>query len=240
MDKLLIDTLLILVIIILLWLGKRSLRAMVQAQQVEWGQSWLNHLDGLNRLFCRHYHRLQHTPFDLPTQGAALLIANHLSGLDPLILMASVRRPLRFLIAREQYERFGFQWFFRAIGCIPVDRGHRPEVALRMALRALEAGEVIALFPQGTFVMPGQSLPLKRGGFWLAQRTGSPIYPAHISGIGAPGYIFLSILWRSKAVIVGHPPIKWSGEYKLEDLQALLEGKVALPILNNRPIDTSQ
>lgn len=227
MYSILFSMIAIVLVLILFLLIRRGWQAVEVARQIEWGAGWLNFLDGLNRLFCKYYHRLQIiSPLELPAEGPAVVVANHLSGLDPILLMASSPRPLRFLIAREQYERFGFTWLFRAVGCIPVDRSHRPEVALRVALKALKAGEVIALFPQGTFVLPGESKPLKRGGLWLAQRTQCPIYPAFISGINCKAFIFITIFFcRSRAKIHFHSPIYWSGKQDLEHLQQLLEGK---------------
>jgi len=227
MYELLLSITVAILIIGFIWLLRKGLKITLAAQQTDWGKTGLNYLDGLNRLFCKHYHRLQYTPIELPSQGAAIVVANHLSGLDPLLLVAVTRRPLRFLIAREQYERFGLKWLFQAIGCIPVDRGSRPEIALRAALRALEAGEVIALFPQGTFVLPGESQKIKKGSLWLAEHTNSPIYPAYISGISGMGYIFLSLLWRSHAVIASYPPLANSSNQQLEYLQALLEGRIS-------------
>ena len=80
-------------------------------------------------------------PIPLPETGAAIVVCNHISGLDPLVLIAATPRPLRFLIAREEYERFGLQWLFRLGKCIPVERDKRPELAMRAALRAIENGE---------------------------------------------------------------------------------------------------
>jgi 1-acyl-sn-glycerol-3-phosphate acyltransferase len=216
----------IIIIIALLWLLIRFFRAVAAAQKTDWGKTWLNYLDGLIYLFCKYYHRLEYTPIDLPAQGAAIVVANHLSGLDGLLLIATTRRPLRFLIAREEYERFGLMQLFRAAGSIPVDRSHRPEIALRAALRALEAGEVIALFPQGRMILPGETRKLKRGAFWLAQQTNSPIYPAFMSGIAGVGYIFRGILWRSHAKLVSYPPLDWRDKNNVEYLQTLFEGKL--------------
>jgi len=74
-------------------------------------------------------------------------VSNHVSGLDPLLLIAATRRPLRFVIAREEYERWGLRWLLHAVGCIPIARGRNPRSALSAARAALEAGEVVALFP---------------------------------------------------------------------------------------------
>jgi len=103
--------------------------------------------------------------------GCALLACNHISGLDPFLLIAASPRPLRFMIAREEYERFGLRWLFRRGHCIPVDRDRQPERALREALRALNAGEVVAVFPQGGIQRESQGhRKLKGGVVRLAQK----------------------------------------------------------------------
>ncbi|MGD8931917.1 MAG: lysophospholipid acyltransferase family protein, partial [Chromatiales bacterium] len=124
-------------------------RRCLAASDVDWGNSMLNRFDGCIRLFCRHWHRLQPVELAIPETGPAILVSNHISGLDPLLMVSCSRRPLRFLIAREQYQRIGLRRLYKAIGCIPVDRERSPEKALRAAFRALRAGEVIALFPHG-------------------------------------------------------------------------------------------
>jgi 1-acyl-sn-glycerol-3-phosphate acyltransferase len=218
----------IIILIIFLWLLIRAFKAIKAAQQTDWGSSGMNFIDGFNRLFCKYYHRLQYTPIELPAQGAAILVANHISTLDPLLLVAATRRPLRFLIAREYYELFGLKWFFRAMGCIPVDRSVHPETALRAALKALEAGEVITLFPQGGVVLPGEPRKLKRGFVWLAQRTHSTIYPTFVSGIARTGgdNILIDLLVRSHAKLESYPPLDWrEAEKNVAYLQALFEGE---------------
>lgn len=193
-----------------------------QARGADWGHWSLNVIDGLNRLFCRYYHRLQTQPIDLPKTGAAIVIANHLSGLDPLLLIASSPRPLRFLILRQEYERFWLKWFFKRMGCIPVDRETRPELALRAALHALEQGEVIAIFPQATFVMPGESKKLKQGSFWLARQVNCNLYPIHIRGISQMGTIFSAIFTPSHSILTHFPALAGS---EIEKAQELLDGK---------------
>lgn len=191
----------------LFWLN----RVCEKAHEVDWGNVWLNRLDGLNRLFCRRYHRQGGDRIELPESGAALLVSNHISGLDPFLLVAASRRPLRFLIAREEYQRFGLTWLFRAIGCIPVDRSGRPEKAFREALRALDAGEVIALFPHGRIHVRHQldeePPRLKGGVVKLAEKSAAPIYPATLSGISGEGSVIGGVLRRSHAVVRAHAPI---------------------------------
>jgi 1-acyl-sn-glycerol-3-phosphate acyltransferase len=190
----------------------RLYRLLRAANFTEWGGSWLNLLDGLNRLFCRYYHRLQ--PFDLPipSEGPAVVIANHVSGLDPLLLIAASRRPLRFLIAREQYERLGLNRLFRAVGCIPVDRQGRPERALREALKSLRQGEVVALFPYGRIHLPSErGLKLKPGALFLARRSAAPLIPVRIEGVSGIGRVISAVFIRSRASLSAGVPFHPAG-----------------------------
>ncbi len=182
-------------------------RAAGRHRAADWGGPWLNRLDGLNRFLCRRYHRLPEVWLPLPERGPALVASNHVSGLDPLLLIAASRRPLRFIIAREEYERPVLTGLFRAIGCIPVDRGARPEQALRAALRALQAGEVVALFPHGRIHLDRDPpRPLKPGVAWLAAQVGCPVVPARVEGVRAERHTVLAPLLRSHARVVPFEP----------------------------------
>jgi 1-acyl-sn-glycerol-3-phosphate acyltransferase len=178
------------------------------ANEVDWGPRWLNRIDGFIRLLCRHFHRLSPSPIVLPDRGAAILVSNHVSGLDALALIAATKRPLRFLIAREEYERRGLHWVLRAAGCIPVDRENRPERAYREALRALASGEVVAVFPHGGIRWPvNPHTPLKAGAVQLAQRSKSLLYPVYIDGIKGKGRNISAILMRSNLSVKSFPAI---------------------------------
>lgn len=186
----------------------RGCRWLTRRNEADWGARWLNCLDGLNRFFCRHYHRLSADHLPLPETGPALVVSNHVSGLDPLLLIAASRRPLRFIIAAEQYHRFGLHWLFKAVGCIPVDRKGRPERAFRAALRALERGEVVALFPHGAIHLDSHPpRPLKPGFVRMARLADCPIYPVRIEGVRGEGLVVTSALIRSRARLTGHPPV---------------------------------
>ena len=177
----------------------------LRANEVDWGYWWLNAIDGLARRFVRRYHRLGRARLHLP-DGGALVAANHVSGLDPLLLVAACRRPLRFLIAEEEYNRCGLRWIFRAAGCIPVDRGGRTDAAFRAAVRALKAGEVVALFPHGRIHLDAQAeARVKPGVLRLAQLANCPIVPARIEGIAGAGTVFNCLFLRSDATLTDFP-----------------------------------
>jgi len=179
------------------------------ANLADWGSPWINLLDGVNRLFCFWFHRMSPTRLPLPAEGPAIVVANHVSGLDPLLLIGASPRPLRFLIARDQFERFGLQWLFRAVGCLPVDRGSRPDIAFRAALRTLHDGQVIALFPHGRIRLPGEAPGmLKPGAVRLAVATGCGVFPVRIQGVRAEGRVVSAVFVRSHVKLELYPPLR--------------------------------
>jgi len=170
--------------------------------RADWGGMHVNWLDGLTRLLCKVLHRHPGLVLPLPEQGPAIVAANHVSGLDPLLLIAASRRPLRFLIASEEYHRPVLHWIFKAAGCIPVDRKGRAEQALRAARRALEQGEVIALFPHGKIHLDSDPpRPIKAGVVRLAIWTNTPIYPVRLDGITAQGHVLLAPFVPSRVLL---------------------------------------
>ncbi|MHB1951754.1 MAG: MFS transporter [Acidiferrobacteraceae bacterium] len=201
-------------------------RAMLQALdgacRADWGRRWMNRLDGLNRILCGTLHGLEVSNVRLPPSGAALLAANHISGLDPMLLIASVDRPLRFLIAEDEYERWWLKWLFRAMGCIPVRPGQSQHV-LAQARKALEAGEVVALFPEGGIHRPGASGRLKRGVALLAEITCAPVFPVHVSGVRGIGLRILAVFLPDRARVTGFPELVYESSYRERGQQAFLD-----------------
>lgn len=201
-------TTVILLLTALVWGWRRLRRAAEAARVADWGRGWLNTLDGLNRLFCRRYHRLRLHRLRLPGSGPVLVVANHVSGLDPLLMLAVSPRPLRFIIAREQYERWWLRWLFRAVGCIPVERCAHPHGALARARRALAAGEVVALFPFGGIHLEHET-PVypRRGVVHLAKASGAPVYALRLTGIRGQGRTLSAVFERSRARVTRHPAL---------------------------------
>jgi 1-acyl-sn-glycerol-3-phosphate acyltransferase len=217
--------------VVLLWvLWHWGVRRCELANVADWGNPWLNRLDGLNRIFCRRFHRLEHDTITLPTDGPALVVANHVSGLDPMLMLAASPRPLRFLIAREQYDRWYLRWLFRVIGCIPVERTRNPRAALEAARQALAAGEVVALFPHGRIHLDNQPpAPIKRGVVWLAQMSGAPIVPLRVDGVRAQGLTVPAVFVRSRARIRRYATIQLAdkpADELLKELADMLTGRL--------------
>lgn len=195
--------------------------------KADWGGPSVNWLDGWTRLICRYIHRLQDQKIALPETGPAIVVANHVSGVDPLLLISASKRPLRFLIAREEYERPIVHWLFKKAGCIPVDRTGRPEQALRQALRALQQGEVIALFPHGKIHLDTDPpRKIKGGVVRLASWSTAPVFPVRIDGVTAQGKVFTAPFIPSRVQLTMSLALHCSAETMpqcLQDISCAIE-----------------
>mgnify|MGYP000058847757 FL=1 len=191
---------------------------------VDWGSKKLNFIDGLCRAYCVKFHRLRLEKFDLPKSGGAILISNHVSGVDPLLLIAACDRPIRFMIAKEEYERFGLHWIFKGAGCIPVDRTGRADIAFRQAKRALDKGDIVALFPHGKIHLDDvEPYRVKAGIKRLAELTKKTIVVARITGVRGQGSVFKPLFLRSHTKVARFPNIPYQYFESPEALQELGE-----------------
>jgi putative phosphoserine phosphatase/1-acylglycerol-3-phosphate O-acyltransferase len=128
----------------------------------------------------------------IPRRGPVILAANHRSYFDVVALAmvaARLGRPTRFLAKRELFDAPVVGQLARALGGIPVDRGSRSDTPLGEARRALEAGEVVVILPQGT-IPRGKKffdpvLTGKTGTARLAAMTGAPVLPIGVWGTEA-------------------------------------------------------
>ena len=192
--------------------------------QADWGHWATNILDGLIRVYCRRFHRQGIQTIEIPEEPHVLLAPNHISGIDPFLLITATTRPIRFMIAKEEYEKPILNWMFRAAGCIPVDRDGRVERAFRSALRAIQAGELVSLFPQGG--IHRHDLPrerIKPGIIKLSQISQCHILPVRINGVGAPGTVASSVITRSRITFDMHVPISPEQALLPEFRQAMAE-----------------
>ncbi len=167
----------------------------------------------INDLFMKAFHRLRWTPpVPIPLEGPAIIVANHRSGLDPQALVATTKRAIHFLMAREYYELRGLRWLFRLIGAIPVNRDGNDFEATKAALRILREGGVIGIFPEGGIRLEGsgsaEQLAVRSGAALLALRTGAPIIPARIEGTPNLDSVFGAVLTPSRSRIVFGEPFR--------------------------------
>ena len=111
-----------------------------------------------------------------------ILVANHASLLDGVLIHASCRRPLRIFIAGEWADWWPIRRLARVMGAIRVERDRANPDAFGAALAAIERGDAVALFPEGGIQAGGGLGSFRNGAARLALRTGAPVFPCAIIG----------------------------------------------------------
>ena len=117
-------------------------------------------------------------------EGPLVVVSNHASNLDPLILIAALDRPVVFTAKREMFSWPVVGLYARRLGAIPVERG-RPGArarAFRTAARAAAAGRAVHVFPESTLSLKPGLLPFRLGAFRLAMAHRLPVVPVVITG----------------------------------------------------------
>jgi 1-acyl-sn-glycerol-3-phosphate acyltransferase len=151
----------------------------------------------------------------VPRAGSALLVANHQSFLDPMLVGLCSRRHLCFLARKTLFRFPPFGWFIRTLGAVPIDQEGVGKEGLRTILEELRAGRAVVVFPEGTRTPDGAMHELRPGIHLLIKRTQAPIIPVGIAGafqampigqtLPTPAPLFLPAGKSTLAVTVGRP-----------------------------------
>jgi len=119
----------------------------------------------------------------VPQSGGALLVPNHMSFVDGFLLMASVDRPIRFVVDAAYATHPLFTWVMTAMKVIPITSAGDIRLilrALRSAGQALDDGEIVCIFPEGQITRTGTLLPFRRGFERIVRGRQVPVIPVHL------------------------------------------------------------
>ncbi len=119
---------------------------------------------------------------NIPVRGRALLVSNHVSFVDALLIGACFADFVRFMLHRDYYDLKGFNWFFRLMRSIPVSATNRRDIveSLKRARNELDKDHVVCIFAEGALSRTGRLLPFKRGFEKIVEGTNIPIVPVHL------------------------------------------------------------
>jgi 1-acyl-sn-glycerol-3-phosphate acyltransferase len=118
----------------------------------------------------------------VPRAGGGLMLSNHQSNLDPVLIGLASDRRLNY-VARKTLFRFApFRWLLNSVDSIAIDREGLGLDGLKETLRRLKRGEMVLLFPEGTRTPDGEVHPIKPGFCAVARRAGVPIIPVAMDG----------------------------------------------------------
>lgn len=151
----------------------------------------------------------------VPRQGPALIVANHQSFLDPIMVGLASPRRLRALARKTLFKRRAFAWLIRHLGAVPVDQEGVAKEGIKAVLGLLGKGEAVVVFPEGQRTADGRMGTLMPGVHLLIKRSLAPIVPMGIAGgfdamprwasWPIPSPLFLPAEKSTLAVSVGRP-----------------------------------
>lgn len=133
-------------------------------------------------------------PEVVPREGGALLVPNHVSFLDAVLLITCVDRPIRFVVDAQYFNAALLRPLMRLANAIPIASTGGPRVilrALREAGQALDRGELVCIFPEGQITRTGGLLPFRRGFERIVKGRTTPIIPIHIDRIWGSVFSFV-------------------------------------------------
>lgn len=176
---------------------------------------WIN----FNRIYCKAWLRARRIgPCTIPIDGPVIVAANHISSVDPQVILAlSPNRYVSYMIAREYYNIPVVGRLVRMIQCVPVNRSGVDTASIKAALRHLEEGKVLGIFPQGGIRKPDDRAPPRDGVGMLALRSGATVIPACVCGIAHTDSVIRPIVTPAHARVRFGRPVdltRWRGREK--------------------------
>lgn len=136
----------------------------------------------LSWLLVRTLYRLRVQGMDaIPDEGAALIVCNHVSYMDALVLAAAIPRPVRFVMYYRIFEIPVMKWIFRTAKAIPIAGARENPELMQRAFDGVDAalaeGELVCIFPEGALSKDGNIAPFKSGVEKVLERRNVPVIP---------------------------------------------------------------
>ncbi len=182
-------------------------------------------------------YRCRHRDLErIPEEGPAVLVCNHVSYMDALLIIGACRRPVRFVIYEPIYRMFLLHFIFRAARAIPIASQKSNPVGLRHAFEAiagaLDAGEVVCIFPEGRLTRNGNVDVFKPGIERIIGRNPVPVVPLALKGLWGSFFShrnghamtrFPQRFWSRVELVAGLPilPLHVTAENLREKVMAL-------------------
>jgi len=135
------------------------------------------------RVLLRGWHETQIlTPSPVPRTGGGIIIANHISWLDPAVVVSLTPRPVIFMMAADVAKHPILSGFVRGMEIIPLTGSARDSAAMRQALQIIKDGHLLGIFPEGGIARQSTFLPFQPGAGLVVKRSGAPVYPLCVEG----------------------------------------------------------
>ena len=159
-------------------------------------------------------YRVSHKGLDsIPEEGPAVLVCNHVSFVDALLLAGAIRRPIRFVMYYKIYNLPVLNFVFRTAGAIPIAGRSEDlatyERAFTRIARYLADGELVCIFPEGKLTGDGEVDVFKGGLSHILEQTPVPVIPLALQGLWGsffsrdPAKGFFRRMWSRVTVVAG-------------------------------------
>src|SRR6266480_5826025 len=137
------------------------------------------------RALVRCFYRVTVLGINHLPEGGFLLLPNHISFVDAIVLQLACPRQIRYIVAEEFYRKPLLHQILKVAGCIPIT-SRRAKEAVRLAAEQIRAGDIVCLFPEGQLTRSGTLLRLQRGYELIARQANAKVVP-----------VWLDRLWGS-------------------------------------------
>lgn len=167
-------------------------------------------------LLSHSMYRVSHDNLEaIPDEGACVLVCNHVSFVDALLIGGAVRRPVRFVMYYKIYNLPVLNFIFRTAGTVPIAARHEDEQVYEEAFRRigeyLDAGEVVCIFPEGKLTGNGEINEFRNGIARIIDEHPVPVIPMALRGLWgsffsrAPDKGFFRRFWSRVGLVAGVP-----------------------------------
>ncbi|VFT41994.1 acetyltransferase [Pseudomonas aeruginosa] len=180
-------------------------------------------------LLSHTMYRVRHVNLEaIPDEGAAVLVCNHVSYVDALLIAGSIRRPVRFVMYYRIFSLPVLNFVFRTAGAVPIAARHEDEGIYERAFQRiadyLRDGELVCIFPEGKLTADGEMNEFRAGIERIIEETPVPVIPMALQGLWGsffsrdPNKGFFRRLWSRVSLVAGESVAP--GAVERLDLQA--------------------
>ena len=154
----------------------------------------------------------------------AVIVCNHRCPLDPSFIAVTGPRIIHWMVAREYCDYLWFRYLLKVCGAIPVRRGGTDTAAAKSAIRLLENGELVGMFPEGRINTTARRLlPGRPGAAMIALKARAPVVPCYIAGAPYDGTTLGCLLMPARVRLVIGRPLDLSEFYGREGEREVLD-----------------
>lgn len=157
-------------------------------------------------------------------KGKSIVIGNHQSNADPILLWTLFWRPMNYMAKKELFASKPMSWFMKKMNCIPVDRAKVDLSSIKTGLRVLNDGKTLVIFPEGTRKDDSFEEDIKNGTAMFAVKTGAPIIPMYF--VKKPRMFHFNTLVIGEPIYLSDEVLADKSKENVERVSVMIEEKM--------------